>query len=357
MQSKVYLAEINNDTSQDDRISLFDKLIDAVDYTPRIKNGNLTAIKTHFGEQKQGDYIHPCFIPPIAKKIKERGGIPFLTETSVLYKSVRDNAPGHTMLSHEHGFGIDQVGIPTIMLDGLRGNNEEEIEINAELLKKVKLAADISACSHLVILTHVTGHIIAGMGAALKNMGMGLSSRKGKLQQHSGNTLQVMDEKCTICGACFNYCPVDAITPEGENGTAIIDEGICIGCGECLARCRFDAIKFGWDTASSIIQKRIAEYALGAYLLSKKNMVFFNFLIDVTKDCDCLGKSQKVIPDIGILASLDPVAIDMASLDLIKKYNGKSLEEMSYKSFDASIQIKHAEKIGLGSSNYIIMKI
>ena len=206
------------------------------------------------------------------------------------------------------------------------------------------------------MFSHPTGHILAGIGAAIKNLGMGLSSRKGKLQQHSSIKPSIDKEKCTFCRECIKWCPVDAIIE--VNGKAFIQNDICIGCGECLAVCKFHAVKFNWGVQSDDIQCRIAEYALGVMMSKKGRSLFINVLTDMTKECDCMSIKQKpIIGDIGILASIDPLAIDQATLDLTKQINSKSLGEISYPKLDANIQLEHAAKIGLGSRKYKLIEV
>ena len=134
---------------------------------------------------------------------------------------------------------------------------------------------------------------------------------------------------------------------------AVINEKICIGCGECLAVCRFEAVRYNWQTSSEELQKKMAEHALGVVLNKKDKICYLNFLINITKDCDCFNVVQQpIMKDIGILASTDPVAIDKASLDLVEQHAGKSLIKMSYSSLDPMVQLKHGEKIGLGTMDY-----
>jgi uncharacterized Fe-S center protein len=354
---RVYLAPLHDSSSREQCLAAFERAIGAVGYLERIGRGELVAIKTHFGEAEDGNFVPPWQLAPLAAAVRQRGGVPFLVETSVLYKSPRSNAVTHLELARAHGFG--ELGLPIVMLDGLRGNNERAVELpEGTLCKTVNLAADLAHCDHVLVVSHVTGHLATGMGACLKNVGMGLASRKGKLQQHSGSKLVIGEKRCTACGTCIEYCPEGAIASDpGRGDKAVIDEAKCIGCGECLAVCRDDAVRFKWDAASADIQKRMAEHALGAFLLARQHMAFFDFLVDVTKDCDCIGKSDKVMGDVGILASLDPVAIDQASLDLLRARHHCRLEELTYPELDATIKLEHAERIGLGKRAHELVEV
>jgi uncharacterized Fe-S center protein len=189
------------------------------------------------------------------------------------------------------------------------------------------------------------------MGATLKNIGMGLSSRGGKLSQHSGVIPQILKKKCTTCGVCDRWCPVGAI----KMGTdyAIIDSTLCIGCGECLAVCQFDAVKIAWDESAVNLQKKVAEHCLAILQGKTGKAVFFNFLTYITKHCDCMDEAFKPeIADIGIIASTDPVAVDKAATDIIKGHIGKDFFKDIWPNIDYTIQIAYAQEIGLGSMEY-----
>ena len=242
------------------------------------------------------------------------------------------------------------------MSDGLAGNSEHEVVIHGQLHESVKVAREVIGADSLLVVSHPTGHPAAGLGACLKNLGMGLASRMGKMRQHSAMSPEIITDTCQNCQKCIQWCPEAAIIE--KNGKAYIQTDKCIGCGECLAVCRFDAVGYDWGTESGYMQKSMAEHAFGVVKSKQEKCFFFNVLIDMTKDCDCFSVNQKkLIPDIGILASADPVAIDMATLDLTSKAHGKTLAEMSYKHHDATIQIKHAAQIGMGSLEYELITI
>jgi len=241
--------------------------------------------------------------------------------------------------------------------DGLFGTSETAVQINGELNKEVFIAEDIVRCQSMLSIAHFTGHVATCAAATLKTLGMGCASRKGKMRQHASLKPSIKDN-CTRCGECFKYCPADAITIDAVK--ANINKEKCIGCAECLAVCRFDAVKFDWGTESKMLQKNIAEHAFGAVKGKDNRIAFFNFLISVTADCDCMGKKDiaKIVDDIGILASKDPVAVDKASIDIIEKTTGKTIAELTgQKKLDPHYQIEHSEKIGLGNSDYELVKI
>jgi hypothetical protein len=233
-----------------------------------------------------------------------------------------------------------------------------EVKIaDGELFTSVNIARDIVASDALVVVSHATGHIVTGAGACIKNLGMGCASRKGKRAQHCSMKPQIISQQCVSCGTCIRWCPENAIA-ETNDGAIVIDSDRCIGCGECLAVCRSDAVSIDWSTDSAIVQKRMAEHALGAVLSKREKCIYINALIDMTTECDCMGKRQHpAIGDIGFLLSTDPVAIDQATFDLTAQKSGKSLAEISFPNLDASIQLSHGEKIGLGKRAYTLTTV
>jgi hypothetical protein len=194
------------------------------------------------------------------------------------------------------------------------------------------------------------------MGAAMKNLGMGCASRAGKLDQHAVVHPRVQEKSCRDCGACRECCPAGAILPAGE--AVSIDGSRCTGCGECLVACKFGAIRVRWDEDCLRIQEKVAEYALLVARHFSGKIAFLNFLTRVTKDCDCMARTQPpIVPDIGILASVDPVAIDKASADLvIEKAGGADVFRKGY-DIDWSRQLAHGEKIGLGTTRYDLVEL
>jgi len=354
--AKVFFCPISARSSIPERQQAMSKILSALQFSNIVKQHDKVAVKTHIGDSNNDTHISPSLIALVVQEIKKHEALPYLTETSTLYSGPRSNAITHLKLAEKHGFTYENVGAPFIMSDGLFGNTEIEVPIDGILFDKVNIARDAVLTDALIVLSHPTGHMLSGIGACLKNLGMGLSSRKGKLLQHSSIKPYINPDECTLCGQCIKWCPVAAIIE--KDGKAFIDDKICIGCGECLTLCKYSAVKFNWGVGSEDIQKRIAEYALGAIQNKRDKSVFINVLTDMTKECDCMSiKQTPVIDDIGILASADPVAIDMATLDLTENANRENLSKISHPGLDPLVQLKHAEKIGLGSREYELISI
>jgi len=358
LASDVYFVRVKNKDNTQIVINKIASLFERADIGGCVGENDLVAIKIHFGEKGNTTHIAPEFVRPVVEGIKKKKGKPFLTDTNVLYRSERNDAVTHLHLAQEHGFTIENTGAPVVIADGLLGSGEGEVPIHGKLFDKVSLAKIALESNAIIAMTHVTGHLSTGLGGAIKNLGMGFASRKGKLRQHAGMNPNISEQYCTGCGVCIRWCPADAISM--NNKTAVIDDQKCIGCGECIAVCRFDAVKHDWNVNSTELQKRIAEHALGVVSQKPGKVGYFNFLTSITKDCDCFDIDQRpLMPDIGILAGKDPVAIDAASLDLFQKNNRKNLKltDMSYPKIDARIQIRHGESIGLGRSEYQLIEI
>lgn len=320
-----------------------------------VKNG-YTAVKIHFGEKNNTGYIKPDWIKPWLKKINESGCKTFLTDTNTLYYGKRFNSVDHLLQAHKHGFSIDNLGVPVIIADGLLSKNFTEVPIPGKHFKSVKIVNDVLHSNTLMVLSHMTGHVLSGLGAAIKNLAMGCAPRSGKQMQHADIKPQVIIENCQACGLCLKYCLKEAIS--FYDGVAWIDEEKCYGCGECIATCRFKAIRHSMDDASAPLQEKMAEYALGAVQDKKGKVCYFNFLTHITQECDCMSKAQdKITEDIGILASYDPVAIDQASIDLLKAQTGEDTLLKLWPDNDYNVQLNHGEKIGLGSRKYELIEI
>ena len=349
MSEKVFFLETKDRENIYEVLKRLEGFLMKSDLFNFVSERDFVAIKTHFGEKKINGFVKPEFLGLMGRFVRDRGGSPFLTETSTLYRGDRSNAVDHIKLAIDHGFTFEATGMPVIMADGIHGDEEVEVNIRGKIYDKVKIAALLSKIQGLVVTTHFTGHIVSGFGGALKNMGMGLASRRGKMIQHSTSKPTIKKKKCTACGECIRWCPVEAI--DFKEGKAEITSAICIGCAECLAVCRFDAVVYNWSESYEKLQQKIAEHAMGVSEIMGGKALYINFLTSISKDCDCMGTYEKVTPDIGILVSKDPVAIDSASLYLVEKRSGKKLSELSY-NIPYRVQLDHSAEIGFGTTEF-----
>jgi len=356
MKNKIYFKPISEKSDLIERCEAMKFILNALPLQNQFKEKNMVGVKTHFGDLNNTTHIAPEVIRIVIDKLKELKTLPFVTETSTLYSGPRKNAVTHIEHAYDHGFSFEKLNAPLIMADGLMGNAELEVKIPGELFDSVNIAREAVYSDALVIVSHPTGHIVTGIGACLKNLGMGLASRKGKMRQHSSIYPQIKTDQCVFCLECYKWCPENAIIKHSDY--VVIDEEKCIGCGECLAVCKYNAVKYNFAVESEELQKRMAEYALGAIIDKKDKCLFINVLANMTSQCDCMAVTQTpIIKDIGILAGYDPVAIDQATLDLTRENNEADLGRMSSSHLDPEIQLIHAEKIGLGNRDYELIKI
>jgi len=227
----------------------------------------------------------------------------------------------------------------------------------------------------MVVMTHFKCHELTGFGGAIKNLGMGLGSRSGKQQMHSDMLPQVLEAKCTGCAKCQKWCPADAIVMEAWEGnkkgqkSAIVDEK-CLGCGECAVTCTFDAIRPSWRTTPETTQEKMAEYALGAVIDKPGKVLYVSFVMDISPECDCYGHNDAaIVPNLGIMASTDAVALDKACADLVNALPvlpgcmieglpaGQDKFEAVHPGIGWMATLKHAELLGMGSLDYELSEI
>ena len=328
--------------------------------------GSLVALKVHFGEPGNLAFLRPNYVAAVARMVKERGGIPFATDANTLYRGRRAHGVDHLTAAAENGFSLLPLGCPVVIADGLRGRDYREIPVPGGVhCGSAKIASAIAEADVLVSLNHVKGHEQTGFGGALKNLGMGCGSREGKLFMHSGSCPTVKARRCVGCGSCAAHCAFGAVTL-GLDRVARIDEARCAGCGQCIVSCAFDAIQVVWAHSGAALGERIAEYAVAA--VAGKPQLHVNFLLDISPNCDCWAfNDAPVTPNLGILASLDPVALDQASMDRILRApclpdsavgdlpaEGRGTDPFSvvHPEVDWRPGLAHAERLGLGSRTY-----
>jgi len=337
-------------------------------------NNKLVAIKIHFGEPGNLSFLRPNYAKAVADVIKELGGKPFLTDCNTLYVGRRKNALDHIDAAYENGFSPFSTGCNVIIADGLKGTDDVEVPVvGGELVQNAKIGRAIMDADVFISLSHFKGHEATGFGGCLKNIGMGCGSRGGKMEQHNSGKPSVDQDTCVGCRTCAKNCAHGAIS-FNEQRKASIDHSKCVGCGRCLGACNFDAIYNENSSANDDLNKKIAEYSKA--VVDGRPAFHISLVMDVSPYCDCHAENDApIIPDVGMFASFDPVALDQACADACNKMPvmpGSLLDdEMHEEHFcehhdhftNTSPEtnwkscLAHAEKIGLGSRAYELVRV
>ena len=365
-RSKVYLLRLY-DGNTDEIAACLDLLLEKSGIGAIATGGETVAVKMHFGESSDTGHVKPRFVRRIVSWLQRRGTRPFLTDTNTLYRGARADSVDHIRTAVEHGFTLSAVGAPVIIADGLRGTTEAKIEFEGKLLSEASFGHEFLKADSILSVAHFKGHELSGFGGALKNVGMGCASRTGKLEQHS-TTRPYVRPSCIACGICSPWCPVSAISV-GEQ--AVIDDERCIGCGECVVVCPAGAIAIRWDESTDIFQMKMVEYVKAISSVRRGRIGYINFITDVHPLCDCYGtKKRPIVRDVGVVASLDPVAIDQACYDLVNEAPvapGAELSEVYrrggdkfrdlHPDVDPTVQLRHGEELEVGSRDYELIEI
>ena len=338
-----------------------------------VSRNDLVAVKLHFGELGNAAYIRPQYVRRVVDRLAELNSRPFLADTNTLYVGSRSQAHSHLMTAFDNGFTREVTGAPVIIADGLRGNNSCPVTFPGRHVTRASLAADIVNADALVVLSHFKGHELTGFGGCLKNVGMGCASRQGKLEQHSNVAPKVIRKKCIGCGECVQWCHGEAITlkGEGKNRKASINPERCVGCAECIITCSQQAISIQWNETLTVFMEKMVEYAAAVLKNKQGKALFMTFVTDVSPLCDCAPFSDRpIVPDIGMLASDDPVAIDQAAVDLVNNAPGNPLSCLEsalepggdkfralYPNVDWAHQLSYAAELGMGSREYSLVKL
>ena len=369
MASKVYFADLRADVHENlqQKLTRLMKTAGMGDIDFRDK---FVAIKLHFGEPGNLAFLRPNWARTVADFVKERGGKPFLTDCNTLYVGGRKNALDHMDSAMLNGFNPMTTGCQIIIGDGLKGSDEVEVPVvGGEYVKNAKIGRAVMDADVFISLTHFKGHEEAGFGGCLKNIGMGCGSRAGKMEQHNAGKPHVAQKHCIGCGQCRKICAHGAPT-FGPDNKATIDTDKCVGCARCLAVCPKDAIQCMYDEAPSILNYKIAEYTKA--VVDGRPCFHVSLVMDVSPNCDCHGENDvPIVPNVGMFASFDPVALDQACIDAVLAQpkmpnsvigSGEACQcedyfKAAHPDTDWEAALIHSEKIGLGSREYELVKI
>jgi len=368
MSNRVYFMDLRAST-EENLLQKLDRLLTQAGLANIARPRELVAVKLHFGELGNTAYIRPVFLRQVVLSLKALGAVPFLTDANTLYAGTRGDAPHHLVTAIQNGFAHAVVEAPLVIADGLRGRSETAVTIKGRHFKEVYIGAEIMAADALLSVAHFKGHELSGFGGTIKNLGMGCASRRGKMAQHADLAPEIDSERCQACGACAAHCSQGAISVQAP--CAAIDPEKCIGCGECILICPEKAITIQWTESIPVFLEKMVEYTAGVLKDRRGKALFLNFLTDVSPACDCYAHNDApIVPNIGILASLDPVAVDQAAADLVNGQPALSVSCLKthtapgedkfrgiYPDVDWEIQLAYAEDLGLGNRRYDLIPI
>jgi len=366
-KSKVYFTNMRTTTNENLQQKL-SRLIKTAGINQIAFTKKHTAIKMHFGERGNLAFLRPNFAKTVVDTIRELGGKPFLTDCNTLYVGGRKDALDHLDTAYTNGFSPFSTGCHVLIGDGLKGTDEVLVPVvGGEYVKEAKIGHAIMDADVIISLTHFKGHELTGIGGALKNIGMGCGSRAGKMEMHSSGKPYVSKKKCVGCGMCAKNCAHNAITLADHK--ASIDHDQCTGCGRCIGICPMDAVLPGSEESNDILNKKIAEYSCA--VLNGRPSFHISLVVDVSPFCDCRSENDvAIVPDVGMFASFDPVALDVACVDAVNHQpvmQGSILEHNGCVHHDHftdvspetnwQVAIDHAVKLGLGRREYELITI
>lgn len=367
MASKVYWADFRADFRENLQQKLT-RLMKTAGMGEIDFDNKYVAIKMHFGEPGNLAFLRPNWAKTVADFVKERGGKPFLTDCNTLYVGGRKNGLDHLDTAMLNGFNPMTTGCQVIIADGIKGNDEVEVPVEGgEYVKNAKIGRAVMDADVFISLTHFKGHESAGFGGALKNIGMGCGSRAGKMEQHNAGKPHVVQKHCVSCKLCTKICAHNAISVQDRK--AAIDHSKCVGCGRCIAVCARNAITVNFDESHTNLSRKISEYAKA--VVDGRPCFHISLIIDVSPNCDCHAENDAaIVPNVGMFASFDPVALDMACVDAVNTQpilRGSAADigdchdqdhfHCIHPDTDWMSCLEHAEKLGLGTREYELIKI
>jgi uncharacterized Fe-S center protein len=374
-KAKVYFTDFRTVAFGDGLPAKLKKLIRKAGIGQIDMDGKFAAIKLHFGELGNISYLRPNYARAVADVVKELGGKPFLTDCNTMYPGSRKNALEHLECAWENGFTPLTVGCPILIGDGLKGTDDIAVPVEGgEYVKEARIGRAIMDADVFISLTHFKGHEMTGFGGAIKNIGMGCGSRAGKTDQHSSGKPHINQNLCRGCRRCLRECASNALVFNDSGKKMTVNRENCVGCGRCLGSCNFDAISFDNDAAVELLNRRMAEYTKA--VVDGRPCFHISLVVDVSPNCDCHGENDvPILPDLGMFASFDPLALDQACADAclraIPLPGSQLFENMAKPGFinrhdhftNSSPEsewrtcLEHAEKIGLGTRDYELIAV
>ena len=360
MPDKILFASVEFDRLSPDATlpSRFKKMLNELDLPATVK-GKKVAIKMHVGRGIGYSTIHPLFVRDLVTKVRESGASRvFITDQETSGGAAR-------------GYTREYLGCPIVDMCGETGKYYYEKTVDFKNFRNVDVGGHIADADVLIDLSHVKGHGACGYGGAVKNIAMGCVTDRTRGQIHSlEGGIEWDESKCIRCDECIVNCNHNAnhFTAEGKYE---MNYHHCTMCQHCYKVCPTGAITM--DT------NHYKDFQTGMALATQKclehfgagNIIYINFLVQMTIMCDCWGfTTPSMVPDIGILAGRDIVAIEKASLDMIHTEDfiansvpkghimgehGHLLERIHGK--NPFIQLEELQKIGMGEMDYELVTL
>jgi len=374
-KAKVYFTDFHTEAFADGLPTKLKKLVKNAGIGQIDMDGRFVAIKLHFGELGNVSYLRPNYAKAVVDVVKELGGKPFLTDCNTMYPGYRKNALEHLQCAWENGFTPLSAGCPILIADGLKGTDDVLVPVaGGEYVKQAKIGRAVMDADVFISLTHFKGHEATGFGGAIKNIGMGCGSRAGKTEQHSSGIPKIDENLCRGCLACLKACANNGLEFDKAARKMRVNLENCVGCGRCLGACNFDAIAFDFSAAVEMLNRRMAEYTKA--VVYGRPCFHVSLVVDVSPNCDCHGENDvPILPNLGMFASFDPLALDQACVDACMKAEplpGSQLANnlakpdfVDHKDHFTNSKpesewrscLEHAEKIGLGTRSYELIKV
>ena len=374
-QAKVYFTDFRTAAYGDGLTHKLQKLCRAAGIGNIDMDGKFVAIKMHFGEMGNLSYLRPNYAKAVVDLVRELGGKPFLTDCNTMYPGSRKNALEHLACAWENGFTPLSAGCPILIADGLKGTDDVAVPVvGGEYVREAKIGRAIMDADVFISLTHFKGHEVTGFGGTLKNIGMGCGSRAGKKEQHTNGHPTIDPALCRGCRRCERECANDGLQFDAGSRKMTVNTANCVGCGRCLGACNFDAISFANRTAPRDLNYRMAEYTKA--VVDGRPNFHISLVLDISPNCDCHCENDApILPDIGMFASFDPLALDQACVDACLAAEPLPNSQLSDNMHSAAFVdhhdhfrnnapetewkscLEHAEKIGLGTREYELIKI
>ena len=338
MSSKVYFLDDRAGKLSDSIPFKLVKVLRDAGLADVVKPGDKVGIKIHFGEWGNALNLRPHWVSAVVDEVKRLGAEPTIVETCVApygeYVS-RFTKEDHLRTAKLHGFTEETMGCPIDIVDGECGIDDVEVEVpHGVYLKKARMGKGFLKYDQIVVVSHFKGHPMGVFGGALKNVGIGMSSGRGKLAAHlivhhrlgfPGSTIN--QEAVAQFAAMPHPNLIDRVVESDPRGAYKYEDGVLKHEGDPYDICGYE---FGWmfsgiynlkyelmvtwppalvDAASAYIHK-----------IGKENMIFASYAMDIAPACDCVNFTDKaLVPNLGVFASRDPVALDMACMEMAEE--------------------------------------